>query len=1357
MDKLRLVVCSFFPAFYPPSSGGEQRLYYIYHYLSKWYDITMLSATYPGPEIEYVDHGPGFQEVRIPKSDESNSLHWEFDKRQLGPECSGLVVSLLGAGDSVYLAQLQSYIANADIIIHDSPFTVPYDRTWGKDGKLRIYNAYNLEGRLARQIFQGGMANEFVSFVEFLEESLVDRADQIWATCEEERQAFALDYKADIGVIRLVPNGFERSENKAVAPRDSAGKSRGTSCVFVGSGHPPNVEAVHFIFEKLAPEFPDVTFHIIGGVSKKVTVNVPKNCRVLGFVAEDEKNTLIRECDIALNPLFSGAGTNLKMLDYMAEGAAILATPVGVRGLELTHNVDAIVAMPETFSRAMRELISDVALRKQIGDAARKKAYDHYTWERIADAAHRAISEKAGKLEAGLAAPRPLNILVVNDFAIDDAASGGQARIFNLLDVIGRQHKVTFLSFSDENGAATPLKFANISAIRVKKTPEHVAAEAQSAVGEYISVQDLVAAEQCMQNPAFIEAFSANARSADVVVFEHCYLAPLMKLVPERKTLIYSSLNVEALIKRSILKPRKDWAARVSQTEALEQEMVLRADLTVCVSEEDADHFRSQFPTRRYLVIENGVHGVVPDEYDATHRSPSALFIGSAHMPNVEAAQYIVEELAPRLPAVRFVIVGSVAQALAHLKIGENVRIAGIVSNEEKAALFRDAAIAINPMFSGGGSSLKVPDFMSAGLPLISTEFGVRGYRVRNGVHYIEADRDNFADTITSLLGNVSQRKELAAAGRQYVQASLTWGALGKSYEKGLVRTHHATANKKSMLVVTYRFADPAPGGAEAYLNNTLKALDASGQFEIHVAAPLVGSIKNKWHYSADYGSAHPYTSVPEYVRQVHRFELDADNAELTFSRSRRLASLWAEEGRLHARKFLDVIEAPCLLGGWNYAEAGPEGRLQRWTTGQAELMVQRDVREIVLRGYAPNKLTLTLKKGGEARSMTVDAHFDLRVSFSEASSDPVITIASTVMKSDADPRELGVLLTEVLVRADNEERTIRIDTDFEAAVRRADPERWIESLIELTERRSKHDDELFGLVRGPHSSRMNDWLRAHMRDYDAVLIQGVPFSTSITAAGIARELGKPFVLLPHYHMEDRYYHWRGFYDAFRSAALTLAAPVCSRPMFFDKLSARSSVVPGGGVTLSEFKHARLEEGVEAFRELHPGSRPFVLLLGRKAEAKNYPLAVEAVARLKAKGVSVDLVMIGPDDDGATISAKSALYYGPQHRSVVLGALKCAVCVINMSDSESFGIVIVEAWLANVPVIVQRRCLAFNELVADGKDGFLVETVDEIQDRIVTYLTNPETRTAHALAGHEKALQYSWPAIADKIGRAVVV
>ena len=65
-----ILALSFHPAFYPPKSGGEERLYYVYQHLSASYDVTLISFTYQNDDnsVEIVEHNPSFKEIRIPKT-----------------------------------------------------------------------------------------------------------------------------------------------------------------------------------------------------------------------------------------------------------------------------------------------------------------------------------------------------------------------------------------------------------------------------------------------------------------------------------------------------------------------------------------------------------------------------------------------------------------------------------------------------------------------------------------------------------------------------------------------------------------------------------------------------------------------------------------------------------------------------------------------------------------------------------------------------------------------------------------------------------------------------------------------------------------------------------------------------------------------------------------------------------------------------------------------------------------------------------------------------------------------------------------------------------------------------------------
>ncbi|MGB4565162.1 MAG: glycosyl transferase family 1, partial [Dethiobacteria bacterium] len=94
--------------------------------------------------------------------------------------------------------------------------------------------------------------------------------------------------------------------------------------------------------------------------------------------------------------------------------------------------------------------------------------------------------------------------------------------------------------------------------------------------------------------------------------------------------------------------------------------------------------------------------------------------------------------------------------------------------------LFAAADLAVNPVLSGGGTNLKTLEFISAGLPLFSTEFGARGLNLVDKIHYVKAELDNFPTKINALGHCRKMLAEMAERGRQYVNEHYSWGAIAK-------------------------------------------------------------------------------------------------------------------------------------------------------------------------------------------------------------------------------------------------------------------------------------------------------------------------------------------------------------------------------------------------------------------------------------------------------------------------------------------------------------------------------------------------------------------------------------------------
>jgi glycosyltransferase involved in cell wall biosynthesis len=118
----------------------------------------------------------------------------------------------------------------------------------------------------------------------------------------------------------------------------------------------------------------------------------PANVVWLGVIDGQQRRALYRAADMALNPMFSGSGTNLKMLDYFAAGLPVVSTPAGARGLDLTPD-DCSVATADDFVLRIRAVLENAPVREEMGRRARRLAVEQFDWTLIAQRAAESIRE----------------------------------------------------------------------------------------------------------------------------------------------------------------------------------------------------------------------------------------------------------------------------------------------------------------------------------------------------------------------------------------------------------------------------------------------------------------------------------------------------------------------------------------------------------------------------------------------------------------------------------------------------------------------------------------------------------------------------------------------------------------------------------------------------------------------------------------------------------------------------------------------------------------------------------------------------------------------------------------------------
>ena len=1310
----KLLVLSFFPAFYPPTSGGELRLFNIYNRLSKYYDITILSMTYMEHNYELIEFSDHFREHRVPKADIFYMLHQKIDEQNLCSEISALVCAKSSEYQNDFHFKYLELYQQAEIIIHESPFLLNYDIFFGYDDKLRIYNSYNCETELCMQLWKGSHKKEYVEYIYQLEKELVLNSNVVFATCEEDKSKFIKLFHCDKSKIILAPNGIEPEDYQFEKNFETHTPNE---VLFIGSAHPPNIEAAQFIIDELADSCNEIQFFIAGTCCDHINKKNKKNVTLFGKIDQDKKNELFSTSKLAINPMFSGSGTNLKTLEFLSSGFPIVSTEIGMRGIHGEDGKHFILADKSNFASKIKDTIQYSSLLSKLSYNAKEFVNQSFSWEIISNR----VRDGIYNIQTNTIFHK---ICVLIDYEVSSPMAGGEIRANRLFSNLANHYKVFLLCLNEKNLFIKTKINENFIQISVPKSAEHLLEQNTINSKHWVSATDIINSYMCDKNLLLSQISHLCFDCSDIVILSQPFMANLIE-EGNKKTIIYDSQNYEIELKKEILKNHPDYNFLLEKCKIIETKAIALSHIIISCSEEERKIYSdiSRKDTKLF-VVENGVDVFLKSKnYDFSHVKNkfnghcTVVFIGSGHIPNVEGAQFIVNNLSHKLKNVYFLIIGSVCECFPPDSVSENVLLFGRLDEKVKAALIQLADIAINPIVSGSGSNLKLADYFSNQIPVITTTYGARGYQITNGKEAIICDLDSFEKEIVTMADDQTLQYGLKNNAHQYVLNHLDWRLLGSKYNNIIEMELHEK-QKKKILIVTYRLNMPEKGGAEVYLSNIIKEIDPLNQYRIEVAALNIGNLTNMNHFSIDFDyDSNQYADFYK-NRTIYKFNIDETNLEDNFKNCRRLQNLWVEESHYFSEKSVHLLEYPILMGGWYFPE-NQDGSIEIWSSPKAAIFAM-NIGSLKLKGFSPTKQIIHIKTDNQEHSnFNVDGFFEISLNDINCN---IITINTNSFTTSEDIRELGIKCHEIQYQFQNGQgfEKLSLDFNFKDFIKQKDMDYFVSLLIEIAENREKIYDDLFLTTRGPISYEFENWLNEHIYEYQVVLVHNTPFTTTVTAAEAAKKHHIPYVVLPHYHFTDEFYHWNVYYELFRGAQSVLAFPQVSKEMFFDKICDNSIIISGGGIDVDEYTF--IDE--EPFHHLYSDSLPFILILGRKSSAKNYLDILDSLDKVNSINKKLNAVMIGPDEDGVNLSQRDVLYFGKQPREVVLGALKNCVAVVNMSESESFGIVILEAWALNRPVIVNENCWAFTELVENMKTG-LYANKSNLHEKMIELLNNP--------------------------------
>jgi glycosyltransferase involved in cell wall biosynthesis len=286
-------------------------------------------------------------------------------------------------------------------------------------------------------------------------------------------------------------------------------------------------------------------------------------------------------------------------------------------------------------------------------------------------------------------------------------------------------------------------------------------------------------------------------------------------------------------------------------------------------------------------------------------------------------------------------------------------------------------------------------------------------------------------------------------------------------------------------------------------------------------------------------------------------------------------------------------------------------------------------------------------------------------------------------------------------------------------------------------------DEEILWLRHGASSEAMEEYLSSHAESYDAILAMPYLFGTTYFAYAACPSKA---VIIPCLHDEPfAYLHFvQEMLSGARGLLFNTGAEVTLARRIVKRLS------PWGVVGVGFDAPPR---GVRAPRRYRL-PEPSILYVGRREAGKNTPILIDYFVRYRnRRGTPLHLAFAGAGDP--VPNRPDIIELKPDWKDPY-AVYRSATIACQPSFNESLSIVLLQAWLAEVPALVHGSCAVTREHCERSNGGLWFSTYAEFEAVLDRILGSRELRDALAANGRNYVeREYSWPAVLGRFNTGI--
>ncbi len=255
----------------------------------------------------------------------------------------------------------------------------------------RVVIAHNVDTLIWQRYYENAthplkrlfLAQQWRKFARFEGEAFSD-ANCVVAVSEDD--ATLLRRQFDVPWVEVVDNGIDSDYFESVVEEREP-----WTILFLGAlDWRPNQDAISLLLDRIYPEIRQLEararLNIVGRNPPSWLVGKVGSLEHIDLHANvpDVRPFLGRNSVMAV-PLRIGGGSRLKILEALACGMPVVATPVAAEGLRLDAGIDYVAATETDFARALVDVLRCPNDARQVAEHGKQVVLEHYDWDVLAD------------------------------------------------------------------------------------------------------------------------------------------------------------------------------------------------------------------------------------------------------------------------------------------------------------------------------------------------------------------------------------------------------------------------------------------------------------------------------------------------------------------------------------------------------------------------------------------------------------------------------------------------------------------------------------------------------------------------------------------------------------------------------------------------------------------------------------------------------------------------------------------------------------------------------------------------------------------------------------------------------------